>query len=63
MDAAHAAGRFRVQHPIGLADFLVEVAGQVPPKVRRFVELMQRVRRVDAAADDFGVFLPEFVRV
>jgi hypothetical protein len=63
VDAAHATRQFRVQHAVQLADFLIEVACQVPPEIGGLVELVQCVRRVDAAADDFSILLPELVRV
>jgi hypothetical protein len=63
VDAAHAVAELGREHAVQVADFLVEIARQVPAEVRRFIELVQRPGCIDAAADDLGILLAKFVCV
>jgi len=63
VNALHAEGVFGIERVVQRPDFLVEVADQVPAEIRGLVELLQRVRRIDAAADNLRVEPLELIRV
>jgi len=63
VDAFEAIWQLSVEHAVGGADVLVEIAGQVPAEVSGLVELVQAESGINAAADDFGILLPKLICV
>jgi hypothetical protein len=63
MDALHARWQLGVQRIVKRADVLVEVTDEIPAEIGGFVELLQGIGGIDAAADDLGIDGLELVAV
>ena len=63
MDAFEAIWQLSVEHPVSAANVLVEIAGEVPAEVGGLVELIQAESGIDAAPNDFGIFLPKLIGI